>query len=106
MSLRKFITILIMFLAILFSCLKTEAKVVYLFQNESAPYSGYLFDEKSQTQAQIAILQLDEYKKLQDINKKLIENQQLQLSNNETMKWLYLIGGALIGGIVVNTFSK
>lgn len=78
-------------------CSKSEAKAVYLLQNESAPFSGYLLDGETQNKAQIAMRQVEEYKKLEEINQKLINEQKNQIENNQQMKWLYFIGGAVVG---------
>lgn len=105
MSVKESVLILLFVMATMF-CWNVEAKVSILKHGQVAPYSGYLFDEYSQTQAQIAVRQLEEYKKLQEIDKKIIAEQQSQIQNNQTIRWFYFIGGALVGGAAVNAISK
>lgn len=105
MSVKESALIIAFVLATMF-CWNSEAKVVLLPQNAPAPFSGYLFDEASQTKAQIAVRQVDEYVKLVELDKKIISEQKSQIQNNQTMNWLYFIGGAVLGGVVGNSIHK
>lgn len=101
MSWQEVVVIVSFFLLIAF-CRNSNAEVVYLYQNKPAPFSGYLFDENSQTKAQIAVRQLEEYKKLDEVNKKIIAEQEFQLKNESTIRWVLFIGGAVVGGLAVD----
>ncbi len=87
-------------------CWPSHGKATFLSQGEAAPFNGYLLDKFSQDQAQTAVLQVDEYKILTEINKKIISEQQSQLEDSQTLKWIYFVGGALAGGLTVKTLSK
>lgn len=96
------VVVVIAFLLFLAFAKPAKGEVVYLYQNKPAPFSGYLFDENSQTKAQVAVRQLEEYKKLDEVNKKIIAEQEFQLNNESTIRWVLFIGGAVVGGWVVD----
>ena len=108
MKIKEYITYLLICIFIVFSftCGKANAKVIYLNQNSLAPYSGYLFDPETQNQAQIAVRQLDEYRKLVETDKKIIQEYKNQQDSNSTLNIVYFLGGALAGGILVEALHK
>lgn len=99
-SFREGIILFLVIVALLFS-MQAKSEVVVLQPNQKAPYFGYLFDHETMKKATTESMQLTEYKKLTEINMEIIKEQEKQLQNNEYMKYLYFIGGIVVGGAVV-----
>lgn len=81
------------------SC-NANAKAFYIDKGEKAPFAGLLLDEFSYKQATTESKELVEYKKLHEIDTKIIENLKQQQEDTEIIKMLYFIGGVVVGGLV------
>lgn len=79
-----------------------NAKAFYITKDEPAPFSGLLLDEYSYKQATVESMQLEEYKKLHDIDSKIIQKLKKQQDDTMMVKALYFFGGVIVGGLATN----
>jgi hypothetical protein len=115
-------TIIVFTLAFfLFNCQQTLAyNAVTLGKGDKAPYKGYLLDPEAEKAGRVAILENEKYKVIVSEQNELLKINARQLANreeliktlnskvedNKLMNSLYFIGGAILGGLVINELKQ